>query len=150
MSTDSEMGKTPTEDLWRRYEFHIDLYKHHTELLLKFVVYYYAITGAMLSYYFTEGSITVFALVLPLTISIVFGWGLLYGSREIESQWDEISHLQSRLGMYGNRELRLLGLLLKVFGSLLILTSIGLFFLVLVGLLVLGQGGATSTPRPHA
>ena len=40
----------PTKDLlWKQYELHVGLYKHYLELALKFNVFYYAATGAILS-----------------------------------------------------------------------------------------------------
>jgi hypothetical protein len=42
------------EILWKQYELQVGLYKEYLNLLLRFNVFYYAATGAMLSYYFSK------------------------------------------------------------------------------------------------
>jgi hypothetical protein len=44
------------EDLWKQYEVHVDLYKHYLKLSVEVNVFYYAITGALLSYFFAHQS----------------------------------------------------------------------------------------------
>jgi len=111
--------------LWQLYQIHIDLYKHHTELLLKFMAYYYAVTGAILSYYFAKNDPgVVFALLLPLFLSAFYGFVFLYASREIDAQLDEIIELKRILGInVRSRELGFLRLTLKAFGVLLLMTA---------------------------
>jgi hypothetical protein len=46
-----------SEILWKQYELHVGLYKEYLNLLLKFNVFYYAATGALLSYYLSHSSI---------------------------------------------------------------------------------------------
>ncbi|MFL6212083.1 MAG: hypothetical protein ACJ74W_24770 [Pyrinomonadaceae bacterium] len=72
--------KEPSEELlWKQYELHTDLYKHYLELILKFNAFYYAVTGAIISFYFTKSDIPLikYALLFPILMSVVFG--VLFG-----------------------------------------------------------------------
>ena len=116
------------------YEIYIDLYKHHTELLLKFMAYYYAVTGAILSYYLSRpAKVIAFSLLLPLFLSTIYGFGFFYAARIVESQRDDLREIQVELGMRG-RESGLLIAVLRTFGWLLILTAVGLVFLILAAI----------------
>jgi len=62
------------ELLWRQYQLVMKTYRDYLELLLKINVFYYAVTGAILSYYFihdTQPQIK-FALLLPLLMNLAF------------------------------------------------------------------------------
>jgi hypothetical protein len=39
------------ELLWRQYALSVDLYKFYMDLVVKFNVFYYAVTGAILSFF---------------------------------------------------------------------------------------------------
>ena len=42
----------PSRDvLWKQYELHVTLYKSHMELVVKLMTFYYAVTGAIVSFY---------------------------------------------------------------------------------------------------
>ncbi|HEY6186366.1 MAG TPA: hypothetical protein VIW80_01715 [Pyrinomonadaceae bacterium] len=72
--------REPGEELlWKQYDLHTSLYKHYLEVILKFNVFYYAVTGAILSFYFTKADIPLvrYALLFPILMSIVFG--VLFG-----------------------------------------------------------------------
>jgi len=43
--------------LWKQYEISVDLYKHYLKLAIEINVFYYAITGAIVSYYFAHWSL---------------------------------------------------------------------------------------------
>jgi len=70
------------EDLRLHYEALIGLFKHYMELLFKFNIAFYAITGAILSYYLThtEARVLRFALLLPVAFAFLFG--LLFWIRD--------------------------------------------------------------------
>jgi hypothetical protein len=42
------------ELLWRQYELQVELYKQYLDLVLRFNVFYYAITGGILSFFFSR------------------------------------------------------------------------------------------------
>lgn len=126
----------PKERLWRQYEIHIDLYKHHTELLLKFMAYYYAVTGAILSFYFSqpENRFAGFSLFLPWFISIIYGFIFLYAGRAVDAQIEAVREFKMVLGIHSYSEVELLKTTLTAFGCLLLLTAIALTALLVFAL----------------
>jgi len=74
----------PDDDkLWKEYNIHIDLYKHYLELVLKFNIFYYAITGAILSFYFSKVQIATirYSLIFPILMSLLFASFFFYGAK---------------------------------------------------------------------
>ena len=49
-------GRDPSPDelLWRQYSLHYDVYKFHLDACVKYTSLVFAITGALLGYYFKE------------------------------------------------------------------------------------------------
>jgi hypothetical protein len=63
--------------LWNRYSIHIDLYQKYMDIVLKINLFYYGITGALLSFYFSNNgnnSTIEYGLILP----ILFSFGLIF------------------------------------------------------------------------
>ena len=76
----------PTQDvLLKQYELHMELYKQYLELVLKFNIFYYAVTGAVLSFYFTNnadvGAPRYLLLLFPMLMSLGFGVFFIWVSR---------------------------------------------------------------------
>jgi hypothetical protein len=58
-----------SDRLWRQYLILVDLYKYYLDIAWKVSVWYYAITGAILSYYFANrGSLP----TVPLDLLLIF------------------------------------------------------------------------------
>jgi hypothetical protein len=78
------LKEQPKELLWKQYELHLDLYKHYLELALKFNIFYYAVTGAVLSFYFSNaadvGMKRYLLLVFPVLLSFGFGGFFIYAA----------------------------------------------------------------------
>jgi hypothetical protein len=124
------------ETLWKQYEIQIDLYKHHTELLLKFTIYYYAITGALTSYYLSQPRhpFRAISLLFPLMVSFLYGLIFIYSARAVESDLDEIADLSRSLGLKRWTGMYLLPLALKVSGLLFLVTCFGLLALAIIAI----------------
>lgn len=60
------------ESLWKKYDQHITTYKFYLDMLVKLVTMYLAVSGAMLSFYFTKTEIpdAKLALYLPWLMSV--------------------------------------------------------------------------------
>lgn len=60
------------EILWKQYDQHINTYKFYLDMLIKIMTMYFAVSGAMLSFYFTKTEIpdAKLALYLPWLMSI--------------------------------------------------------------------------------
>lgn len=78
---------------------HVDLFKHYLELTLKVNIFYYAITGAILSFYFSRPDPLVlrWALVFPFIMSVVLAIAACYGARLNEVTRTDVQDLVGRL-----------------------------------------------------
>jgi hypothetical protein len=123
-----ETDPSPAEILWRQYATHVDLYKFYMDLVLKGVTFFYAITGAILSYYFAHESDPrmKFALLLPVLMSVSFTAIFLYGARLMKTIRDEVFDIASKLKLETGIEVQVLVVTLWSFGIVLAVTAIGL------------------------
>lgn len=121
------------EDLWKQYEISVDLYKHYLKLSIELSVFYYAITGAILSYYFTHKADPAvrFALLLPIAMSVLLALLFIYGAVLNRSSREEIFRIRDALGLTVGPEFAVLSWLLTIFAVLMIVVAIGLGGLVL-------------------
>lgn len=113
------------ELLWRQYQLHIDLYRSYLELLLKFNLFYYAVTGAILSYYFAHQKepLIKYSLLLPIAMSVAFTVFFVYSAIKSRHMRDEVNSIRDRLGFKVAPEIRVLIFVLWIFAVL--LTIIG-------------------------
>ena len=119
------------ELLWRQYAMNIDLYKHYLKLSLEFNVFYYAITGAIFSYYFAhqDSEYVKYSLVLPLLMSILFACVFMYGATLMQNSRNEVFEIRDALGLRVAPELRVMSVLLGVFAILMGAVAIGILYI---------------------
>ena len=117
------------DDLWKQYEISVDLYKHYLKLAIEINVFYYAITGAIVSYYFAhrmEAPEIRFALMLPILMSVLLALFFVYGSIMNRYSRDEVFRVRDALGLRVAPEFAVLGWLLIVFAALMVLVALSL------------------------
>lgn len=122
------------EDLWKQYEISVDLYKHYLKLVIEMNVFYYAITGAIVSYYFahrTEEPEIRFALVLPILMSLLLAGFFIYGSIMNRFSRVDMFRIRDALGLRVAPEFAVLSWLLVIFAALMGLVAISLGVLLL-------------------
>lgn len=121
------------EFLWRQYQINIDLYKHYLELTLKFNVFYYAVTGAILSFYFSQSDINLirFALLLPIVMSIGFGIFFFYGAKLMAIVRVELFEIRDALEFYSAPDVNVLSFLLRLSALLFFVVAFCLLFLMI-------------------
>jgi len=119
------------EFLWRQYQINIDLYKHYLDLTLKFSFFYYAATGTILSFYFSQEDISIikYALLFPIVMSFGFGLFFLYGAKLITVVREEIFAIRDALNFYSAPDVNVLGVLLKLSAILFLVVAISLLLL---------------------
>ena len=120
------MNSEPDKDiLWKQYALHIDLYKHYLELTLKFNVFYYAATGAILSYFFSKSEIVLlkYSLLFPIAMSITFGILFIYGASKLRITRQDVFIIRDKLGLETAPELNVLSMLLIVSALLMFVVS---------------------------
>ncbi len=117
------------DDLWKQYEINADLYKHYLKLAIEMNVFYYAITGAIVSYYFahrTDAPEIRFALMLPILMSILLAGFFVYGSIMNRYSREEMFRVRDALGLRVAPEFAVLGWLLVLFAALMVLVALSL------------------------
>jgi hypothetical protein len=119
--------------LWKQYQLNVDLYRSYLELVLKVNLFYYAITGAIVSFYFAHAAdpLVRFALVLPLVMSAAFSGFFIYGAILSRHTRTEIFKIRDALGFHAAPELQVLIVFLWIFAVIFALVTVALLWLVL-------------------
>ena len=128
------MSNEPDKDLlWKQYELHVGLYKHYLELALKFNVFYYAGTGAILSYYFSKTDVPLikYSLLFPIIMSLGFGILFIYGAFALRITRQDVFDLRDKLGLETAPELNVLAILLVISATLMVAVALIIFWLFL-------------------
>jgi hypothetical protein len=127
-------GEAPKPDdlLWKQYCLHVDLYKFYLEIAMKVNVFYYAITGGILSFYFNniDQELAKYALILPAIMSAAFGILFLVGSAMIIATRREVFNIRDKLKLETAPELGVLFLFLLSFGVIFIGVSCGIWWVL--------------------
>lgn len=68
---------------WKDFEMSVELHKFYVDFVVKLNLFYYAVTGAILSFHFSKGSpdVSILALLLPILLSLALGGFFLYSAR---------------------------------------------------------------------
>jgi len=147
MATAPNPVPTP-ELLWRQYHLQVDLYKTYLKLLLKFNVFYYAATGAIVSYYFSKPDIPLmkYSLWFPILMSIGFAILFIYGASQTHVVRQELFDIRDKLGLDTAPEYRVLYIFLWISSILMLIAAMGLLVMlfdmkVAAPLLSPGKGG---------
>lgn len=76
----------------KQYEMMVDVYKFHFEMVLKFIIFYCAITGAILSFYLSQPNTGFmrFALAFPIFLGFVFCVFALSGASHVDPMKNHI------------------------------------------------------------
>jgi phage tail protein X len=122
------------ETLWKQYALHVDLYKFYCDAVVKITVFYYAITGAIISFYFTrtEVGLAKWGLVLPSALSVGLAVLFVYGTRLLVITRNDVFAIRNQLGLKVAADFGVFGLLLYLFAGILFLTGASLAVLIIV------------------
>lgn len=117
---------------WRQYQLHIDTYKFYLEIVVKIIGLYFAVSGAMLSFYFanTESDHAKLALYLPWLIGIGLAIFFSIGAWLSIVTRDDIFELSEELGLRVAPETGVLALLLVIFSVVLIACVVGISYVL--------------------
>lgn len=127
--------KLEKSDYWEEYKINIDLYKHYYEMVIKFNIFYYAITGAILSFYFanTQYDLIRYSLVLPFLMSFIFSFYFFYAACRARNFKIHLLELgQKDLGIKSVPEINILKYALKIFGVLQIIVALSILSLFIL------------------
>ena len=110
----------------------VDLYKHYLKITIEFNVFYYAITGAILSYYLSHSDIELlkYSLLLPILMSVLFAGFFLYGANLMAISREEVFAIRDALEFDTAPDLQVLSMLLWIFAALMFVVAGGLMVLM--------------------
>lgn len=121
-----------SEKLWKQYEQHIATYKFYLEIIVKIMTMFFAVSGAMLSFYFTKSDIPTakLALYLPLIMSVGLFVFFSIGAYLSTVTRDDVFNLRDQLKLEVSPELGVLTLLLGIFSIITLACAIGLGYVL--------------------
>jgi len=132
-----ESAEAIREILLKQYQTHIDLYKHYLDLSLKVNIFYYAVTGAILSFYFTNpynSNIIRYSLLLPFLMSLLFAAIFIYSSNILKVTRNDVFKIRDWLGLRTAPEFNVLKHFLRASASLFIIVAVGLIIFFFLGI----------------
>jgi hypothetical protein len=137
---DSEASLDPENLLWKQYMVYVDLFKMYVDNALRPCIWFYAITGALLSFYIdhidSDQPYLPYALLFPMLFSAGFCIGYFRAVKQVEELRIRFDYIQEQLGLPGRPHVEFLSYFLRLAGAL--------FGLVGVGLLVVFAFGVAS------
>jgi cytochrome bd-type quinol oxidase subunit 1 len=121
------------EVLWRQYQQHIDTYKFYLEIVIKLIGFYFAISGAMLSFYFSNAAneSAKYSLYLPLFMGLGLLTFFVIGAVLSLITRKDVFEIRDELGLRTSPELGVLTLLLIIFSAVLTLSIGGIGYVLL-------------------
>lgn len=125
---------------WKAFEMSVDLHRLYLEFAVKLNLFYYAITGGILSFHFARESpkVSAIGLLLPTILSLFLGGFFLYSASLAWHLRAAITMNAKKLGLTVYPEGIVLVTLCVIFG--IVMLSVGF---VLVGYLLWGWSSAT-------
>src|SRR5665213_182159 len=96
----SQSSQPSPDFIWKNYELHVNLLTTYLELVLKFNIFYYAVTGGLLSYYFAKENMPLmqYALVFPVVMSLLFAIFFWYAAKRSALSRQLVDELGHALG----------------------------------------------------
>ena len=116
------------ELLWRQYQQNVDLYKFYMDLTVKFNVFFYAVTGAIVSFVLAQhngNDLIRFSLLLPLVMSLCFAGFFVYGGVLMRVLKRETFAIRDALRLQAAPDVGVLSVLLYLFSFVFLLIAIG-------------------------
>ena len=123
----------PDELLWRQYALHYDVYKFHLDSGVKYASLVFAITGALLGYYFKElqGQSNAKWVLFPgVVMNLCMGLGYFVGACMVGPRKREINVIAARFGFSSPPNMSLLQVVLGLMCLVNVLTAVGLVVLM--------------------
>jgi hypothetical protein len=119
-----------TDIKWNDFKQAVELHRSYLELAMKLNMFYYAITGAILSFYFTHNHIPMakFALGLPIVLSAALAVVFLWSAFMAQRLRMHIRNTAAELGLATAPEGVVLVMICVIFGAMLTLVFLGLLW----------------------
>lgn len=121
--------------LWERYKYEVELHRSYLDLVIKINTFYYAITGAVVSFYFLHihsEPLVKYSLILPFFMTLalaIFYWRCANAAEVSQGNIDKLA--QNLQFDVGSVIAKILANLLRIFSVMFVITALGLLFLFL-------------------
>ncbi|MDL1988888.1 MAG: hypothetical protein LWX08_14830 [Deltaproteobacteria bacterium] len=114
--------------LLHQYDTLVGIHKHHLDLVLKVNIFIYAITGAILSFYFSkpQTGIIAYSLIFPAFVNLCYGIFFFYASKRIDIFTTDIQAIAKALKIISYPDINFLKHSLQISAFLYFIISIGL------------------------
>jgi len=121
--------------LWKQYGVFVDLFKFYLDTTMKANIWFYSITGAILTYYFknTGDPLLKYSLVLPIVLGLGFGIMCLFGSTQANDTRKKLIYIRDQLKLPGMPHVQVLVYFLIFAGILFIVVAAAIYFFVFGG-----------------
>jgi hypothetical protein len=118
--------------LWKQYGVFVDLFRFYLDTMLKANIWFYSITGAILTYYFknAQDPLLKYSLVLPMILGLGFGIMCLYGSIQANDTRKKLIYIRDELKLPGMPHVQILFYFLIFAGILFIVVAAAIYFFV--------------------
>ena len=120
------------EILWRQYQQHIDTYKFYLDIVVKLMTFYFAISGAIFSFYASNSNSENIKLALFLPFIMGIGLLIFFSIGAILSlvTRNDVFEIRDLLGLQVAPETGVLTLLLSIFSVVLIVCVGGMGYVL--------------------
>ncbi|MDP7142408.1 MAG: hypothetical protein QF692_06610 [Alphaproteobacteria bacterium] len=122
-----------TSLLWQKYRHQIDTNRGYIDIVIKLNLFYYAITGSILSFYFASASdaqLFRYVLLFPIVMSLCFAFISFGGARSAKVSQRELRSLASTLDFESH------SVVANILKNILYVSSV-LTFIVAIAMMVL-------------
>ena len=118
--------------LWKQYSLYVDLYKFYMDLSIKINLFYYGITGAILSFYFSnhQAHLIRYALCFPVLMSVMFACIFFYAAHLMHVLREDLFNIRDKLGLETAPDLGVLTIVRRIFAIMFLGVAIGLGILI--------------------
>lgn len=115
--------------LWKQYNVFTDLFKFYVNTTWKVITWFYAITGAILVYYFDHAPKNPhlrYALLLPVVLSFGFSKIFKVGASQNKELAEWLDYIRSQLNLPGRPHVEILDQFLEQSSMLFLVVTMGL------------------------
>jgi hypothetical protein len=128
----------PDNFLWKQYTVYVDLFKFYVDIAWKSTTWYYAITGAILAYYFnnadTVNPFLQYSLLLPIVLSFALCAMYSLGALQTKDLEERMDYICGNLELTGRPHVNVLRFFLVGGGTLCFVVGSAILFVFVRGL----------------
>lgn len=95
------MRNREAEALWKQYTLNINLFKYYLNVVIQVNLFFYAITGGILSFFFSQPQkeVVKYSLILPMIMSLFLACMTIFGAVQNRNIEDEIKRISDELNL---------------------------------------------------